>query len=96
MGIAILGNTQLRRRQTLPNVDDRAFVELGGTVRNDLLEAAEGKDNRSRDKEEERGSPVINEEITSRGFADRLRPEVKEPSENVRVDGGEAGVFSLG
>lgn len=48
----IPGNTQFCQRQALPKVDNQGSVELGDPVRDILLEAAEGENNQSRDKEE--------------------------------------------
>lgn len=50
------GNTHLCHRQALPKVDGGRSVGLGDTVRDSLLEAAEGKDIHSRDKEEDDGA----------------------------------------
>lgn len=54
---AVLGNTQLCQRQTLPKIADKGFL-VWGTLGNVLLEAAEGKDSQSRDKEEEDVAPA--------------------------------------
>lgn len=56
------GNTQICQRQTLLRADDEWSVELSDTARNDLVKAAEGKDNHLREKEEEEVAPAVKEE----------------------------------
>lgn len=58
---AILRNIQISQKQTLSKVDDRGSVDLGDTVHNSLLKAAEGKYNKLCDIGEGIVAPVVEE-----------------------------------
>lgn len=82
----------------MSKLDVKGSVELGDTVRNGLLEAAEGTESQSRDREEEdlTPAPAVREETTNGGPANRTGTEVIESSKNVQGDGAEAKVLSQG
>lgn len=60
--------------------------ELGDTELNGILKATEGKDNRSRDKEEEDAAPEVEDWTTSMESASRIGLKVMKPSESECVD----------
>lgn len=74
----ILENTQVCQWQTLPKLYDRGKVELGEAGRGGLLEAAEGKDNRSSDNEQHDVAKAMKKLPASVGSGDQIGPEATE------------------
>lgn len=72
----------------MAKANDKGSVERGDAVINGSLEATAGKD--SQDEKDLAPSPAVMEENTSVGPADRIKPKVIKPSENIHVTGGKA------